>query len=532
MKNYIVRPLLSKPGIQRDGTPFASQSYIDGQWCRFYMGRPRKMGGYKLIDVGNKEIIRSMFEVAQPSGTRSNSVNVYYGRTSTVSYNNFDFNGNAMGEIDRTPVGYVPNPNNVWQFDLFISVSGAIVKTFIVASVIPNGNDISNDTPGTIYFGETTDNNPLAPITTLYYKSQLTGGIIFSSPFLIGYGSSGVIQWTEPNAIDNWPPDNYLVISNDKIVQAYRTRGSTVPQFLCWTLSSLINVTFDTSGDEITGNGAFTSTTIDNITIMSANSVVQYKQQFFWIGTNQFYFFNGIVQPLENNMSTDWFFDYVNLQQRAKIFGVLVERYNEIWWFYPRNSSPGANDQQECNAVIIYNISLQTFYDSLISRAAGLPTNLFPYPIMSDSQMAAVPSGRGIVNNYGVWMHEYGVDQVIGSNNYAINSYFETNIVTLFENNPQLNRLVRSRRIEPDFAQEGNMTVTVNNRMFASDTLANGRLEQSGPYTFTPDTPKVDDVSSQGRLVSYIFSSNETGGNYQSGQTLLDYEVGDVNPSP
>ena len=76
MKNYIVKPLISssKPGIQRDGTPFASEHYIDGQWCRFYMGKPRKIGGYKLIDEGNTEIITTIFNVP-----KTNSVDVYLG---------------------------------------------------------------------------------------------------------------------------------------------------------------------------------------------------------------------------------------------------------------------------------------------------------------------------------------------------------------------------------------------------------------------------------------------------------------------
>jgi len=34
------------PGIQRDGTLFASSSYVDGEWVRFQYGKPRKMGGY------------------------------------------------------------------------------------------------------------------------------------------------------------------------------------------------------------------------------------------------------------------------------------------------------------------------------------------------------------------------------------------------------------------------------------------------------------------------------------------------------
>ncbi len=66
--------------------------------------------------------------------------------------------------------------------------------------------------------------------------------------------------------------------------------------------------------------------------------------------------------------------------------------------------------------------------------------------------------------------------------------------------------------------------------MFPSDTLENGNLIQSGPYPFTADTQKIDCDANQGRFVSYFFDSNEAGGNYQSGQTLLDYEIGDVRP--
>jgi hypothetical protein len=33
-------------GIQRDGTQFASSSYVDGEWVRFQYGKPRKIGGF------------------------------------------------------------------------------------------------------------------------------------------------------------------------------------------------------------------------------------------------------------------------------------------------------------------------------------------------------------------------------------------------------------------------------------------------------------------------------------------------------
>lgn len=517
MKNYITRPLISKPGIQRDGTPYASQSYIDGQWCRFYMGRPRKIGGYKLIDIGNTEIIRSIFAVP-----RSNSIDAYLGRASTLSYNNFDFNGNGGGEIDRTPASYVPNNNNIWYMDLFTTTEPTLTR-FIVASSIPNGNDISNSINGNIYYGNTNNNFPLVQIfDTNLNPVQVSGGVVFSSPIMVAYGNDGFMQWSNAGDITTWDPANNIIIDNTKIIQMYRTRGGTNPQLLAWTLGSLLNLTYVSDA----GAGTFSVSTIqDNITVMSPKSIIQYNQQFFWIGIDQFYFFNGIVQRLDNSMSSDWFFQNVNLQQRSKVWGMVVPRYKELWWFYPRGE-----EQIECNACIIYNTELNVWYDSFIDRASGLSTSIFPLPLMSSSLRESVPSGRGIVNNYGLWMHEYGVDLLNSGISYAIDSFYETHMNTLFESNPELNRLIRTRRIEPDFAQNGDMSVTINNRMFPSDSLENGQMIQSGPYTFTPDAQKIDAESNQGRLVSYMFRSNQVRGNYQSGQTLLDYEIGDVQP--
>jgi len=49
-----------KPGIQRDGTIFNAPSYMDGQWCRFQNGLPRKMGGYRGIFLNASGISRGM----------------------------------------------------------------------------------------------------------------------------------------------------------------------------------------------------------------------------------------------------------------------------------------------------------------------------------------------------------------------------------------------------------------------------------------------------------------------------------------
>ena len=47
-------------GIQRDGTTFASPTYIDGKWVRFQYGRPRKIGGYNASFLNASGISRGM----------------------------------------------------------------------------------------------------------------------------------------------------------------------------------------------------------------------------------------------------------------------------------------------------------------------------------------------------------------------------------------------------------------------------------------------------------------------------------------
>lgn len=52
--------LVVKPGIQRDGTRFASPTYTNGEWVRFQSGLPRKVGGYRGIFLNASGISRGM----------------------------------------------------------------------------------------------------------------------------------------------------------------------------------------------------------------------------------------------------------------------------------------------------------------------------------------------------------------------------------------------------------------------------------------------------------------------------------------
>jgi hypothetical protein len=84
------------------------------------------------------------------------------------------------------------------------------------------------------------------------------------------------------------------------------------------------------------------------------------------------------------------------------------------------------------------------------------------------------------------------------------------------------NLWTRLDRVEPDFIQQGNMSMTVTGKGFADDVEV-----ESAPYIFSSSTLKID-LKEQRRLMKLKFTSNQTGGSYFMGRVVLNIETGDV----
>lgn len=129
-----------------------------------------------------------------------------------------------------------------------------------------------------------------------------------------------------------------------------------------------------------------------------------------------------------------------------------------------------------------------------------------------------------------LWQHEIGTNEVKGQNIRAIRSSFETNDLGLIAGGPSQNSMVGDNywlhleRMEPDFIQSGQMEFYVTGRPFAQKEDVT-----TGPYTFEPDTGKID-LREQRRELRLIFVSDVQDGNYQLGRILLSADVGDVRP--
>jgi hypothetical protein len=80
------------------------------------------------------------------------------------------------------------------------------------------------------------------------------------------------------------------------------------------------------------------------------------------------------------------------------------------------------------------------------------------------------------------------------------------------------------RRVEPDFVQNGDMSLEILGRKFAR-----GETTNTSPFVISSDTGKID-MRVEQRELSLKFQSNTIDGNYELGRILITAEYGDERP--
>lgn len=525
----------SQPGIKRDGTKFEGDNYVDGQWVRFQRGLPRKIGGYRAISKYLREVSRAMHEF-----TQNNLTYVHTGSANLVERFYIDNGFNTSVITNRTPLTLANDPNNMWQFDAIAAPGLGGLQ--LVAQVAPNLECICNADGGQLFFGDLFGTAPLQPITNLPAGYSATGGVAVLHPYTFIFGNDGYVAFSVAG-----DPTDYTSlgsgaanIASQKIVRGVALRGGpgNSPSGLFWSADSLVRASF------IGGGPVFQFDTISTqSSILGANTVIEYDGIFYWVGTDRFLMFNGVVREVENNLNLNYFFDGLNQSQRQKVFAMKVPRYGEIWWCYPRG------DAIEPSHAVIYNIRENTWYDCELpngGRSAAVSPTVFPKPIMTGVVPSVGPENIRVteandvritqndnvrvtedseVDQYRLWVHEVGVDAIDGLNLQPVLSYFETADLSL-PVTAQENKALQVLMIEPDFVQSGDMTMQVTGR-------ANAKAPEvsTEPHTIyeTPPTPQDQVVyfKTQRRELRFRFESNTLGGDYQAGLILAHVQPGD-----
>ena len=551
----------SEPGVKRDGTRLEGDNYVDGQWVRFQRGLPRKIGGYRSISKYLREVSRALHEFTQNSLTY-----VHSGSANLLERFYIDNSFNTSIISDRTPATLVTDPRNMWQFDAI--AAPALGGMQLLAQVAPNLECICSSEPGQLFYGDLFGTGALQPVTNLPTGYSLSGGVAVLHPYTFIFGNDGYVAWSPAG-----DPTDYTSlgsgaanIASQKIVRGIALRGGpgNSPSGLFWSADSLVRASF------VGGDAVFQFDTISTqSSILGANTVIEYDGIFYWVGTDRFLMFNGVVREVPNNLNLNYFFDGLNQAQRQKVFAMKVPRYGEIWWCYPRGEAT------EPSHAVIYNVRENTWYDCELpngGRSAAVSPTVFPKPIMTgvvpsvaaeqvrvtelfgapevapllsldfltgtyDASLYTVNGERitesddirvtqdSGIDQYRLWLHETGVDEIDGLNIQPVLSYFETADMSL-PVTAQENRSLQVLMLEPDFVQSGDMTVAVHGR-------ANARSPEveTEPMMFpaTANTPQEQVVyfKTQRRQLRFRFESNTIGGDYQMGLILAHVQAGD-----
>jgi hypothetical protein len=511
-------PLRVMPGIKRDGTVFEGSYWTSGEWVRFQRGVPRSIGGYQQVATGYHGPSRGVNQFAQ-----AGIIHFHSGSANLLETTDVDPSGAATaGVTDRTPSGFVTDPQNVWQFTQLWNAAMGANNTALIAHAAPNLQDIDNNVTTKVWYGDVTASTALVDTGA----TQVSGGVVALPPYLVTYGSNGSVAWSDVNQPTVWGSGDAgsARVTQQKIVKGLVTRGGPgfAPAGLLWSLDSLIRMYF------VGSPAIFAFDTIsDQSSILSSSAVIEYDSLYYWPGVDRFLMYNGIVREVPNSINLNYFYDNLNRNYAQKVWATKVPRYGEVWWFFPSGSST------ECNDAIIYNVRENTWYDAGQAEGARRSAGIYPQTLPTPLWMANDPLSDG---TYGLWRHETGPDKIDQTGANAIHSFIETCDISWCGQGPNqqwagIDRNVTLDSFELDFVQTMPMTLTVKGRAYAQ-----GDMDLGTTYNFGPGTDNTERIKMSGdierREMRLNIDSNTQGGAWQMGTPLAHFGMGSGYPGP
>lgn len=500
-----IYPLNAAPGIQRDGTALDTDAYTDGSWCRFYKGRPKKIGGYRKMTDQFTGLVRGA-----NTFNRNGLTYVATGSASLIEQATFDsYSGFGGGISDRTPVGFSANASNLFQ--IAYQFDAGTTSTRLIAHAAPNLVNIDNSATGDIYIGDATATGALTAIAS----SAVSGGICVAGVYLMYFGSDGFIGWSVANTPTNLTGigSGSARVTGGKIVRGLPLRGNAGPAALFWATTGLIRGQFNGGATVFD----FDTVSGDGYSILGAQTPVEAEGNYYWIGNGKFFQYNGVVREIPNTRNKRFFFDNLLPQNAQRVVGYHNPDYSEISWLFAKGNSTENNWQ------ITYNYETKEFYDTPMPRTFAISAQVFKYPIMFDTSTTA---GKTIT-----WMHEFGVDAINGPTISAIESYVTSPVIALPANGPTLRQMIGEdrnieiERIEPDMVYTGKIDFEVIGRTYALNDDVVFRTLSTDDFVDTEN--KFIPFADQARLMRIKQTSNVQGGDYLVGSHLITFSIAD-----
>lgn len=178
-----------------------------------------------------------------------------------------------------------------------------------------------------------------------------------------------IIRWSDSSDPSNWDAADTTTTSGEQrlssgsyIVTAIQNRE----EIIIWTDASLYSMVY-------TGApyGYSFNLVGSNFDIIGPNSKIVAGSIAYWMGSNNFYVYDGKIQPLPCSVR-DYVFLDLSVEDGNKVYCSADSGNNEIIWFYPSKSQGGTPGQREIDRYVVYNHVEQVWYYGTMSRTAWI----------------------------------------------------------------------------------------------------------------------------------------------------------------
>lgn len=217
-----------------------------------------------------------------------------------------------------------------------------------------------------------------------------------------------LVRWSDQQNPFQWVPDitnqsgEFPLSHGSSIVSYINTRQ----EILIWTDSALYSMQY--LGPPYVWKFELL---MDNISVMSPNSMITINNVTYWMGVDKFYMYTGRVETLPCSLR-QYVFEDIDIAQAYQVFCGSNEGYNEVWWFYCSTNSTAIDKY------VIYNYLDRVWYYGSMSRTAWLDSGLRQYPMATNYDSNAL-TGRTLY-------HESAVDDVAGTTPVPIEAYVQS----------------------------------------------------------------------------------------------------------
>jgi hypothetical protein len=183
-----------------------------------------------------------------------------------------------------------------------------------------------------------------------------------------------LVRWSDQENPYEWVPDvtnqagEFRLSSGSFIMQARATRQ----EILVWTDSALYSMQY-LGPPYVWGFNIL----MDNISVMSPNSMITINNVTYWMGVDKFYMYSGRVETLPCSL-WQYIFNDINKDQAFQVFCGSNEGYSEVWWFYCSTNS------NQIDKYVIYNYLDRVWYYGTLARTAWLDSGIRQYPMAAD----------------------------------------------------------------------------------------------------------------------------------------------------